>query len=590
MKQYFFIIFFIMINFFYATQTGIAETKVGADVFYQQFEAEDQKTNAQIITDETAYFTPGSEASGKSYVRLENTDDAISFETTTKCDSLIIRFCIPDSKSGSGQEVSLTLWTDDNKQSITLSSKLSWVYGAFPWSNDPAEGNSHYYFDDKIIVFEETLAKGTMIKLEKTAADQAEYYLIDLLDTEKRPEAIAQPENSLSIIDFGAVANDGSDDTTAITEAIAKAAETGQVVYFPEGIFNVYNPVLVKGIMLTKNDLEIAGSGMWHTRLETKTAGFYIRGENITVKDLAIFGQTEVRRDNEPPAIAVESDTSQSKNIHLENLWIEHTKVGVWANRIEELTITGCRMRNLLADGVNLCRGTSNSEVSNSDFRNTGDDGIAMWSSSLADTNNRIFNNTVRYPWLANNIAIYGGKDNQIYQNAIYDTVGMGGGLNISTRFEPENFAGETIIRDNLMVRTGSFENDTKKEYGAVWVNTEPDYDNSGIITIENNDIKDSVYQGIYLFNSGNLTGMTIKDNKLVGGTTYGIEVDDLAKGEVKLVDNQIEGFAKGSIRNESELQLVEKKRKFNNLAILLILCLVVMVSCGLVLTRRKKR
>lgn len=589
MKHYFFFAGLLVMSFFYTVDTCYAESQAGAAITYQQFEAEQQETNAQVVTDETAYFTPGSEASGKSYVRMEKTGDNISFVTTAECDSLIIRFSIPDSPEGGGREESLTLWTGNKKQSILLSSKLSWVYGAFPWSNTPSEGNPHYYFDDKIIVFDEPIEKGTVIKLEKTAVDNGEYYLIDLFDTEKLPEPVAQPENSLAVTDFGAVADDGQDDTAAITEAITKSSETGQSVYFPKGTFTIYNPVLVKGILLTKNNLEVAGAGMWHTRLETKTAGFYIRGENITVKDLAIFGQTDIRRDNEPPAIAVESDTGQSKNILLENLWIEHTKVGIWANRIEQLAIKGCRIRNTLADGVNLCKGTSNSEVSNSDFRNTGDDGIAMWSSSLADTNNKIFKNTVRYPWLANNIAIYGGKDNQVYQNALYDTVGMGGGINISTRFEPQAFDGETVVRENLMIRTGSFENDTKKEYGAIWINTEPGYDNEGKILIENNEIYDSTYQGIYLFNSGTLTGMTIANNHLSSGSTYGIEVDDQAQGEVQLVKNKIEDFSKGTIHNESQLQLNDKGKQFKLLVTVLLICLLVGIV-SLSLKRRKKR
>lgn len=409
------------------------------------------------------------------------------------------------------------------------------------------------------MTFSEIIPAGTEITLEVPAVkDTAAFYLIDLLDTELQPAIVPQPEDSLSITDFGAVANDGKDDSVALNEAIAEAATSQQTVYLPAGTYEIYNPALVKGILLTKDNLEIAGAGMWHTRLETKTAGFYIRGENITVRDLALFGQTDVRRDNEPPGIAVESDTGQSRNISLENLWIEHTKVGVWANRIDHLKLTNSRVRNVMADGINLCRGTSNSEVSYSDFRNTGDDGIAMWSSSLVDQNNKIFHNTVRYPWLANNIAIYGGEDHEVYGNDLRDTVGMGGGINISTRFKPQPFAGSHQIYENQLLRCGSLENDTKAEYGAIWVNTEPGFDNAAQIQIKNNKILDSPYQGIYLFNSGKLTNMTFSGNQIKGGTTYGFEVDPSAQGKVTLTNNEIQEFSEGKFKNESQLILTE--------------------------------
>lgn len=540
-----------------SSENGISE--YGPILAYQQVEAESCETNGKIIADERAYFTPGSEASGKSYVRLDQAGQTLSFKTEVDSDSLIIRGSVPDSSTGGGEEHPLILKIGENTQTIQLSSKLSWVYGDFPWTNDPADGRPHNYFDDHILTFSEIIPAGTEITLEVPAVkDTAAFYLIDLLDTELQPAIVPQPEDSLSITDFGAVANDGKDDSVALNEAIAEAATSQQTVYLPAGTYEIYNPALVKGILLTKDNLEIAGAGMWHTRLETKTAGFYIRGENITVRDLALFGQTDVRRDNEPPGIAVESDTGQSRNISLENLWIEHTKVGVWANRIDHLKLTNSRVRNVMADGINLCRGTSNSEVSYSDFRNTGDDGIAMWSSSLVDQNNKIFHNTVRYPWLANNIAIYGGEDHEVYGNDLRDTVGMGGGINISTRFKPQPFAGSHQIYENQLLRCGSLENDTKAEYGAIWVNTEPGFDNAAQIQIKNNKILDSPYQGIYLFNSGKLTNMTFSGNQIKGGTTYGIEVDPSAQGKVTLTNNEIQEFSEGKFKNESQLILTE--------------------------------
>ena len=61
--------------------------------------------------------------------------------------------------------------------------------------------------------------------------------------------------------------------------------------------------------------------------------------------------------------------------------------------------ITGSRFRNLFADGVNFCNGTSNSVVENSHFRNTDDDALASWAPSKdagVNTNNVFGFNTVQ--------------------------------------------------------------------------------------------------------------------------------------------------------------------------------------------------
>lgn len=55
---------------------------------------------------------------------------------------------------------------------------------------------------------------------------------------EKAPAAIKQPANSVSITDFGAKANDGIDDSKALTAAIESAKTSGKSVYIPEEQFD----------------------------------------------------------------------------------------------------------------------------------------------------------------------------------------------------------------------------------------------------------------------------------------------------------------------------------------------------------------
>jgi parallel beta-helix repeat protein len=65
--------------------------------------------------------------------------------------------------------------------------------------------------------------------------------------------------------------------------------------------------------------------------------------------------------------------------VRVERIWLEHTKVGIWIYNGVNLVIDGCRFRNTLADGVNLCVGTSGTVIQNCTARGTGDDCFAIW-------------------------------------------------------------------------------------------------------------------------------------------------------------------------------------------------------------------
>ena len=54
--------------------------------------------------------------------------------------------------------------------------------------------------------------------------------------------------------------------------------------------------------------------------------------------------------------------------------------------------------------------------MSNNFVRNTGDDGLAMWSETTANAGNTFDHNTVQTPTLANGIAIYGGTDTTVVE------------------------------------------------------------------------------------------------------------------------------------------------------------------------------
>ena len=137
------------------------------------------------------------------------------------------------------------------------------------------------------------------------------------------------------------------------------------------------------------------------------------------LQNFAIFGDVQERNDS----AQVNGIGGAMSDSTVSNIWIEHEKVGAWMDGpMDGLTFSGMRIRDTTADGINFHGGVTNSTVTNSDIRNTGDDGIATWADSAlgADANDTISNNTVQLQILANGIAIYGGHDNTVSGNLVH--------------------------------------------------------------------------------------------------------------------------------------------------------------------------
>src|SRR5258706_265956 len=99
---------------------------------------------------------------------------------------------------------------------------------------------------------------------------------------------------------------------------------------------------------------------------------------------------------------------------------------------MNNVTVQNTVIADQIADGINFHQGVTNSKVVNSLIRNTGDDGLAMWSQAVGgqpgieDANNVFDHNTVQNPVLANGIAIYGGHHNNVSNNIVAEPVRAG--------------------------------------------------------------------------------------------------------------------------------------------------------------------
>jgi hypothetical protein len=211
------------------------------------------------------------------------------------------------------------------------------------------------------------------------------------------------------------------------------------------------------------------------------------------------------------------------------------------------LIITGSRFRNLFADGVNFCNGTSNSVVENSHFRNTGDDALASWSpkGDPVNTNNLFRFNTVQIPWRANCFAIYGGKDNRIEDNLCSDVVTYPG-IFIAQQFNSNAFEGNTVIQRNSLIRAGGRMFNLNHGAFKVWANQG---EIKGLIV--NDLLLDSpTFAGIELQGSYPITSARFENIEVQGAGTSGIHLSSNLRGDVSFSFVTITASGKEALTN----------------------------------------
>ena len=536
-------------NYISKLYSNVVENARGANVPWIEYEAEQGRTNGVILGPSRTYYTKEAEASGRMAVKLDSTGKYVEFVSRSDANSIVVRYCMPDADTGGGIKASLSLYINNKHlQDLALTSRFAWIYGNFPWTNKPSAGKAHRFFDESHAIIG-NIEKGDTIRLQKDESDKAAYYIIDLIDLESIPSPIEMPSNAISITNFGATANDGSDDTKAIIDCINDAKTKNKIVWIPAGTFNMNSD------RISLENVTIKGAGMWYSILTGLYAQFEGQGSNCKVSDLAIFGETDHRIDESPDNAF---NGYFGKGSEFRNLWVEHEKCGFWIANYKSLTditdgmvISGCRIRNTMADGVNYARGTSNSIVELTHLRNTGDDALATWSQDSIACHNIIFRyNTVQLPWLANCIAIYGGIDNKVENNLLYDGVYVCGGVNISSNFRPAPFGGTTSVTGNTIVRCGT-ESYVSPNIGAIWIYCKDSNIDSKLI-VKDNNIYDATYSGISVHGPMLLNDAVFSNNIIDGAGTCGIDIKTDAMGSATVSGNSIKNTNSGNFCDQT--------------------------------------
>ncbi len=511
------------------------------------------------------------ESSGQRCVKLEADGEFVEFTAEAKANALVIRYSLPDAKEGGGTRAELDLYVNGAKvRALVLTSRYSWLYGDYPFSNEPAKGKPRNFYDE-LRIKGLSIGKNDVIRLQRSDADAA-YCIIDLADLEDVPGPLPHPENSLCVLDFGADQKGELDATSALRKCVAEAQKQGRPVWVPAGDYKLTGEILVP------SSVTIQGAGMWHTTFvgdsslydqAARRVRFKLAGSNIHLADFSIIGRLNYRNDSEPNDGIVGAGCADSS---VSNVWLEHTKVGIWIYNGVNLVIEGCRFRDTIADGVNLCVGTSGTVIQNCTARGTGDDCFAIWPAASdqgfvgqgpKSGNNVIRRCTGQLTFLANGAAIYGGVSNRI-EDCRFTDIGTGCGILISTTFptsdegrkNDNNFSGTTLVRNCELLRCGGY------DHSWAWRGSlQICMDRRSIagLTLSQVTIQDSISSGMTIVAPGSpkgegtlsnarLEGVSIVNSGIGGSPHHDLWIRSDSFGSVTVVSSAI-----ADIRNDSD-------------------------------------
>jgi Alpha-1,3-glucanase catalytic domain D1/Alpha-1,3-glucanase catalytic domain D2 len=487
----------------------------GASLGIAEQEAENAATNGTVLPFDASAYTLAGEASGRQAVKLLP-GQYVAFTLTQPANAVTIRYALPDAPAGGGIDAPLAVDVGGGAaQTVTLTSKYSYLYNQYPFTNDPNAGLLHpdwwitecgcvpavttptptpptpfrpmHFYDEQRVLLGSTYNAGDVVRLTVPAGSNAAWTVIDLADFQQVDGPAAQPAKSFSVVDFGADPTGVRDSAKAFDHAIHAAEAAHKTVFIPAGTFQVNRHIVV-------DQVTVQGAGSWWSVVKGHQVtldapapdrsihtgvGFYGKyaadggSSDVHLSNFAIEGDVRERIDTDQ----VNGIGGALNNSTIDGLYIHHTKVGIWLDGpMNNVAISNTVVADQIADGVNFHQGVTNSSVVNSVFRNTGDDAMAMWSEAVSgqpgveNANDTFDHNTIQSPSLANGIAIYGGRDNTVSNNVVADPVREGSGLQAGSRFGATPFAGTLAFTDNTTVRAGTFELNWKIGLGAIWL------------------------------------------------------------------------------------------------------------------------
>ncbi|HEX3720703.1 MAG TPA: LamG-like jellyroll fold domain-containing protein [Verrucomicrobiae bacterium] len=548
---------------------NVARATVGATMPFTSVEAESGLLGggATVISLAAAptnqFSSPQLEASGHAFVALTNVGQFVQLTNNTGSNitALNLRACIPDAPTGGGITSTIDLYVNGVfRQAWSVSSMQCYCYEggtnyASTTDKNPADGDPRDFWNDThAFISGGAVPPGGTIQFQFDSSNTAAFYYIDVVDMEAPPSPLAQPTNSLNILDYGAVSNNASvDNTTAINNCFKACRTSHKTAWIPQGTY--YISAVSGGLNAT--GITIVGAGPWYSTIYRVTPANNPYGianiidANSCVMSNILFDCNATNRNGLDNDGAVDF---AGTNWVVNNVWIQHVTSSFWCAGVNGI-VENSRTLSTWADGGNLNNQQNGDGIgmnlvySNNFIRGTGDDGMAINSVNYnvfgsqtnyytIMSNITYVNNTAIDPWGGHNLSIYGGINIVLENNLLTDS-SWETGLSVG-QFGPNGSPTvSAIVTGNVLVRCGANCFNQRQAALGIWGAAANVYCASNIIV-------DSLYDGVGFGSSSNIV---LESNTIVAPGENGIVI-----GPPFVTGSDVTGFAVLNFNTVTEL------------------------------------
>ena len=448
----------------------------GANMPYDSYKSTDGQIGggATIVGPNRTIGDIAGEATQRKAVTLNSTGAYVQWASREQTNTFVLRYSIPDASGGGGTNATLDLYANGQLvQPLNLTSHFAWLYGSETGPGDsPAAGSPRHIYDESSFVLPSSYPAGTVFRLQKDSGNTSQY-AIDFMNLEQASQN-PNPDPAHLLVPAGFTQQDVQN---ALDNVRMDTTGTYTGVYLPAGQYAVSSRLTIYN-----KPVKVVGAGVWYTRFvapqsmtDTDTGWDLQSGASgSSFSGFAWFGNYTTRQDGPGHTW----DLRNQSNITIDDVWIEHNVVGVWgASNVQSSTFTNMRIRDTMADGINLTNGSQGDLISNDEARTTGDDSFALFAAQDQNAGGKLANDTIQNvtsiaPWRAAGVAIYGGGGNTIQNFTVSDTLCYPGltisSLNFGFPFEGFESTPQTTIRNFSLARDGGHFWGSQA-FGALW-------------------------------------------------------------------------------------------------------------------------
>ena len=128
-------------------QSGLASP--GAAVPWITYYSREMSTNGTRMGPGYQPFTVEAESAERSCIKLSETGQYVELKAREWANSLVVRYSLPDTATGGGFDSTISVYKNGVfVQKLAVTSKYSWLYGFYSWTNNPSDGHPRNFYNE----------------------------------------------------------------------------------------------------------------------------------------------------------------------------------------------------------------------------------------------------------------------------------------------------------------------------------------------------------------------------------------------------------------------------------------------------------